>query len=45
MYPTIVDAAREGIVPERVHPSVLGVEIGLCLMEEDVDFSVRRVLI
>lgn len=45
MYPTIVEAAREGIVPERVDPYVLGVEIGLCLMEEDVDFSVRRVLI
>lgn len=45
MYPTIVEAAREGIVPERVEPSVLDVEVELCLMEEDVDFSVRRVLI
>ena len=45
MYPNIVEAAREGVVPERVDPSVLGVEVGLCLMEEDVDFSVRRVLI
>ena len=44
-YPHIVEAAREGIVPERVDPSVLGVEIGLCLMEEDVDFSVRMCLI
>ncbi len=45
MYPSIVEAAREGIVPKRVDPSVLSVEIGLCLIEEDVDFSVRRVLI
>ena len=44
-YPYMIEFAMEGIVPKRVDPSILSVEIGLCLMEEDVDFSVRRVLI
>ena len=40
-YPHMVEFAREGVVPERVEPSVLDVEVELCLMEWDVDFSVR----
>ena len=40
-YPHMVEFAREGVVPERVEPSVLDVEVELCLMERDVDFSVR----
>ena len=40
-YPHMVEFAREGVVPERVEP--LDVEVDLCLMEWDVDFSVRRV--
>lgn len=42
MYPNIVKFARENVVPERVEPSVLDVEVDLCMMEDDVDFSVRR---
>ncbi|MEL7671870.1 hypothetical protein [Methanobacterium sp.] len=44
-YPNIINAAREGLIPERVEPSVLNVEVDLCMMEDEVDFSVRRVLI
>ena len=44
-YPHMVRFAREGVVPERVEVSVLDVEVDLCLMEWEVDFSVRRVLI
>ena len=42
-YPNIVEFAREGVVPERVEPSVLDVEVDLCLREWDVEFSVRNV--
>lgn len=42
MYPNIVKFAREGVVPERAEPSVLDVEVDLCIMEWDVDFSVRN---
>jgi hypothetical protein len=42
MYPHIVEFAREGVVPERLEPSVLDVEVDLCLMEWGVEFSVRR---
>jgi len=45
MYPHIIEAARKGVVPERVEPSILDVEVDLCMMENEVDFSVRRVLI
>ena len=45
MYPTIVEAAKEGVIPERVDASVLDVEVDLRMMEDEVDFSVRRVLI
>ena len=44
-YPHMVKFARDGVVPERVEPSVLDAEVELCLMEWDVDFSVRMVLI
>jgi len=37
----MVEFAREGVVPERVEPSVLDVEVDLCLMEWCVEFSVR----
>ncbi len=43
-YPHMVEFARDGMVPERVKPSVLDVEVELCLMELDVDFSVRGVI-
>lgn len=35
-------SARQSMFPERIEPSVLDVEVDLCLMECDVDFSVRR---
>lgn len=38
----MVKFARDGMVPERVEPFVLDVEVELCLMEWDVEFSVRR---
>ena len=41
-YPHMVEFAREGVAPDRVEPSVLDVEVDLCVMEWDVDFSVRR---
>ena len=41
----MVELTREGVIPERVEPSVLEVDVDLCMMEENVDFSVRRVLI
>jgi len=40
-YPHMVEFARDGVVPERVEPSVLDVEVELCLMEGGVEFSVR----
>ena len=40
-YPHMVEFAREGAVPNRVEPSVLDVEVDLCLMEWSVEFSVR----
>lgn len=39
----MVEFARESVVPERVEPSVLDVEVELCLMEWAVEFSVSRV--
>ena len=44
-YWHMVEFAREGVVPERVEPPVLDVEVELCLMELSVDFSVRKSLI
>lgn len=41
----MVEFAREGVVPESVKPSVLDLEVDLCLMERDVEFSVRSDLI
>lgn len=38
----MVEFAREGMVPERVETFVLDMDVDLCLMEEDVDFSVRE---
>ena len=40
----MVEFARDSVVPERVEPSVLDVDVELCLIELDVDFSVRRVV-
>lgn len=42
LYPFMIEPARQGVVPERVKPSILNVEVDLCMMEHDVDFSVRR---
>lgn len=42
LYPFMIEPARQGVVPERVKPSILNVEVDLCTMEHDVDFSVRR---
>jgi hypothetical protein len=33
---------RESVVPERVEPSVLDVEVELCVMEWSVEFSVKK---
>ncbi|OEC87657.1 MULTISPECIES: hypothetical protein [Methanobacterium] len=44
-YPHIVKFARDGVVLERVDASVLDVEADLCMMEQDVDFSVKKRLI
>ena len=42
LYPFMIEPAMQGVVPERVKPSILNVEVDLCMMEHDVDFSVRR---
>lgn len=42
LYPNMAECARKGVIPERVEPSILDVEVDLCMMEHDVDFSVRR---
>lgn len=42
LYPFMIESARQGVVPERVDPSILNVEVDLCIMEHEVDFSVRR---
>jgi hypothetical protein len=36
------ECARQSVIPERVESSILDVEVDLCMMEHDVDFSVRR---
>lgn len=40
-YPHMVEFAGDGVIPERVVPSVLDVEVELCLMERGVDFLAR----
>ena len=42
LYPFMIESAKHGVVPERVDPSILNVEVDLCMMEHDVDFSVRK---
>jgi len=42
LYPNIKECARKGMIPERVETSILDIEVDLCMMEHDVDFSVRR---
>jgi len=42
MYPNMKESARKGVIPERVESSILDIEVDLCMMEHDVDFSVRR---
>ena len=42
LYPNIIECARKVVVHERVKPSVLDVEVDLCMIDPDVDFSVRK---
>lgn len=39
----MTESARQGVVPKRVDPSILNLEVDLCMIEHEVDFSVRRV--
>jgi len=41
----MIKCARKCVIPERVETSILEIEVDLCMMEHDMDFSVRRRLI
>lgn len=42
MYPHMIKSAKECLIPGRIKPEILNKEMDICMMEQDIDFSVRR---
>lgn len=43
MYPYLIESARQCIIPERIEPKTFNREIDLCMIEQNIDLSVRMV--
>ena len=41
-YESLVEFAKNGIIPERVDPKVLEAELDICMLEEEIDIHIKR---
>jgi len=42
VYKSLVVFAKKGIIPERIAPEVLEVELDICMLEEEMDIHINR---
>lgn len=41
-YKSLVEFAKKGIIPERIDPKDLEVELDICMLEEETDIHIKR---
>ena len=41
-YKSLVKPAKKGIIPERIDPKVLEVELDICMLEEEMNIHINR---
>ena len=41
-YKSLVEFAKKDIIPERIDPKVLEVELDICMLEEETDIHIKR---
>lgn len=42
VYKSLVEFAKKGVIPERIDPEVLEVELDICMLEEEMDIHISR---
>ncbi len=42
VYKSLIKTAKEGIIPERIDPGALEVELDICMLEEEIDIHITR---
>ncbi len=42
VYKSLVEFAKKGVIPERIDPKTLEVELDICMLEEEMDIHINR---
>ena len=42
VYKSLVGPAKKGIIPERIDPKALEIELDICMLEEEMDIHISR---
>lgn len=42
VYKSLVEFAKKGVIPKRIDPKALEVELDICMLEEELDIHISR---
>ena len=42
VYKSLVEPAKKGVVPERIYPKALEIELDICMLEEEMEIHIGR---